>query len=93
MLGRMRGRLKMPGLQALSAVWSLTFVRQALSAVWSLTFVRHDRLVAKQLNFEPSLLMQPPSNRFGQLKCGVIYVMRAEEFKYVIYIFVNECLE
>lgn len=33
MLGRMCGRLKMPGLQALSAVWSLTFVR-------------HDRQVA-----------------------------------------------
>jgi hypothetical protein len=40
MLGRMCGRLKMPGLQALSAVWSLTFVR-------------HDRPVA---NFEPSLV-------------------------------------
>jgi hypothetical protein len=43
MLGRMCGRLKMPGLHALSAVWSLTFVR-------------HDRQVAKQLNFEPSML-------------------------------------
>jgi len=71
----------MPGLQALSAVWSLTFVRQALSAVWSLTFVRHDRLVANS-----TLNRQPPSNHFRQLKCGVIYVMRAEEFKYVIYI-------
>ena len=47
MLGRMRGRLKMPGLQALSAVWSLTFVR-------------HDRPVANStLNRHCSASLQP----------------------------------